>query len=436
MWLTIYYSISSVLMMLCMLLIAEYIFLERDIKYNPVFFAVGFCLIFIFYLLDWEDMAVITPLFLSGIHIGFKRKQRRIRGFLLCIPIMGMCYGILLPYFLIPESKLSEIVDIGMDVVTNGLLLLFWWKGKAWRERFHMEMQYRRLQKWESRLLTAVGMLMWCISMPLTDENTLVDLSVEMKWYIACVSAAAVLLTITVIILVLQGNKSAYYHAVADLNEQYLDAQTQHFQAYQRAQVETRRIRHDMKNHMMCLSHLANVGDVQGIQKYLSELNDMVVQTSLELQCGNGLVDAICNEKYHLAKTRGITFEMDGKLPEQMGMEAVDMCTLFSNALDNGIEALQQMEEQYRTLYLTMNLKNNILYLQFKNATKNEKRKQYGGRTTKKDYINHGFGLENIRLVVERYHGEMHIDVVSEGEISYFILDIMIFMKAEPFTTK
>ncbi|MBQ3515332.1 MAG: GHKL domain-containing protein [Lachnospiraceae bacterium] len=436
MWLTIYYCISALLMMLSMLLVAKYIFLERDIRYNPIFFTVSFCLIFIFYLLDWEDMAVIAPFLLTGVYIGFKRKKRRIRGFFLCIPIMGMCYGIMLPVFLIPEFEYSEMFDLGLDMVINGLLLLFLWKGKAWRERFRVEMQYRSLQKWESRLLIVVGILMWCISIPLVGEQVMATLSVEMKWYIACVSVVAVLLTITVIILVLQGNKSAYYHAVADLNEQYLNAQTQHFQAYQRAQVETRRIRHDMNNHMMCLSHLANEKDLEGIQQYLSKLGDMVAKILPEFQCGNGLIDAICNEKYHLAKMQGIQFEMNGRLPEQLDMEAVDVCTLFSNALDNGIEALQQVQEPYRTFYISVNLKNNILYLQFKNAVKNENLKKYGIRTTKGDCKNHGFGLENIRLVVGRYHGDMHIDVEKKEEISYFILDIMIFMKAEPFTTK
>lgn len=436
MWNIIYDCISSVMLMVCMLMGAKYIFLERNIKCTPVFFIVAFCLMLIFYLLGWEDLAVITPVVLVGMYIGFKRKTRKIRGFFLFLPIMGLYYGMVLPVLLISESNQSQVYYVGMDIVMYGLLFLFLWKGKAWRKRFHVEMQYRCLQKWENRLLIAVGMLMWCISVPLVDEKTLTELPMEMKAYIVCVCVAAVLLTITVIILVLQGNKSAYYYAVADLNKQYLNTQAQHFQAYQKAQIETRRIRHDMKNHMMCLFHLANEKDMDGIVQYLLPLNDMVAQTSTELQCGNGLVDAICNEKYHMAKAKGIQFEMNGKLPEQLEIEAVDLCTLFSNALDNGIEALQKVEESNRILYVTLSMKNHILYLQFKNAAKKEALKVYEGGTTKKDYKNHGFGLQNIRLVVERYHGEMHIDVKKEEEISYFILDIMIFMNAEPFATK
>lgn len=448
MWTVIYESFSACMLLIFMLLVAEYVFLEPCGKYMRPFLAGSFLLI----LAGWiavsgetggsmafpggEELVTVLPVLLVGCYISMIRKKRKIRGFFLCIPVSGIGIGLLLPMLSLPvvmptfSMKQSEIYFLAIDFTGYLFQLLFLWKGGTWRQRFHAKMQYRKLRKWESRLLTAVGISMYIIALPFTDETVLTDLPSDMKWYFGCIAIVAVLLTVTVIILVLRGNESDYYHAVADLNEQYLSAQVRHFQVYQKAQTETRRIRHDMKNHMLCLSHLAQEEDMEGIRSYLGKLTDMSAGISQGVQCGNSLVDAICSEKMELAKEYGIRFEISGRLTEQPGMEAVDLCTVFANALDNGIEALQQAEEADRILFVTVNRKDNILFLQFKNALKADSDKVLSGRTTKKDRINHGFGLENMKLAAKRYHGELHTCINTENGKPFFVLDIMMFCRS------
>lgn len=434
MWTIIYDCLSLMSILIGMRIGAQYVFLEPEVKNPRLFYGASFFLILAVRIFGGEDAALFLPLMLAGISISISRKKRKIRGFFLFIPIMGISLGILLPILSFPEMLIPfsehqlDLYNKCVDFFICVLLILFWWKGKTWRDKFRIEMQYRSLQKWESRLLITVGLLMWVVSGFFPDTGMIIHLQQREKFYIICACVIALVLTVTVIILVSQGNKSAYYYGVAELNKQYLDAQTRHFQAYQKAQVETRRIRHDMNNHIMCLSHLVNTNDFQGVKDYLNKLNVMVAQTSRELQCGNGLVDAICNEKYHWAKQQGIRFELEGRLPEKLSIDAVDLCTLFANALDNAIEAMQQVEESCRVLSLNMNIKENILFLQFKNAVKDNSGTGFIGRTTKKNQVDHGFGLKNIETVVKRYHGEMHAGVEEEKSSLYFILDIMIFL--------
>ena len=50
-------------------------------------------------------------------------------------------------------------------------------------------------------------------------------------------------------------------------------------------------------------------------------------------------------------------------------------------------------------------------------------------KTSKKDTVNHGFGMENIRLTVERYKGSMRYNITKgEGEKKVFTLEIMMMI--------
>lgn len=59
-------------------------------------------------------------------------------------------------------------------------------------------------------------------------------------------------------------------------------------------------------------------------------------------------------------------------------------------------------------------------------------RKNEIGKTSKKDTINHGFGLLNIQNVAKKYNGDMELIKKQEGTIDFFVLQIML---QNPFTT-
>ena len=89
------------------------------------------------------------------------------------IPIMGISMGILMPIMCLPDVlfQVPEVIGaIIVDSLTVILLLFFSWKGKKWREKFELEMQYRKLQRWESRLLICVGVLLFWLVEPLVDN--------------------------------------------------------------------------------------------------------------------------------------------------------------------------------------------------------------------------------------------------------------------------
>lgn len=432
----IYNIFGQCLIMIEMLIVAHYVFLEpRWKRWQYIVNVVSFLLIIASEFLIVSELKVFIGMLCAGVNISIARENRRIRGFFLIIPIFGICCGLAQLIIVLPELLFGVnwvYYDMATDIFSGILLLIFAWKGKCWRDRFELEMQYRKLRRWESRLLIVSGLVMCTVAMYLFGGVDMSEVSPTLKSYIALLVSTAFILMLTMIVLVMQGNKSAYYEAMADVNERYLRAEIAHFNAYQEVQTETRRVRHDMKNHMLCLSHLANEGKLDEIKQYLSQLNLAVEQLDMELHCGNILADAICNEKQQLASEQGISIEIEGRMPEDIRIDSIDICTIFANALDNAIEAVAELDSNKRWIRIEISHQEQILFVRFINPIAS--RKNIFLRTSKKDTLNHGFGLQNIRRSVEKYHGEMCRNVQEEDNYKVYSLEIM-FM-GETFTTK
>lgn len=126
------------------------------------------------------------------------------------------------------------------------------------------------------------------------------------------------------------------------------------------------------------------------------------------------LLNLILNRKFQEAESFGITVEyrfddMCGLLLTQM-----EVCALFTNILDNAIEAIQALaEEKGRWIQLDCARKGRMLVISESNPMPEWKIHFVEGipQTTKKDKWNHGLGMQSIRRVVESYDGYMQIDV-------------------------
>ena len=106
-------------------------------------------------------------------------------------------------------------------------------------------------------------------------------------------------------------------------------------------------------------------------------------------------------------------------------MKAMDICSIFANALDNAIEAADKtVPEAWVDLKIKRNDKFAIIKISNSALGKVDVEKLFmsSGYTSKKDTEHHGFGLSNIRRTVEDYDGL----IKAESEDNSFSLSIMI----------
>lgn len=237
-------------------------------------------------------------------------------------------------------------------------------------------------------------------------------------------SAFALIMVIRVIAV---GTTANYYEELSTMHEKNAKETLAIYESYKEAQIETRKLRHDMRNHFFCIQMLAKEEKYEEMEEYLQNINEAVTDISMKFQTGNDIVDAILNVKQDIAKKKGIQIFLEGNIPIMPFVDAMDWCKIFSNAIDNGIEALEKCEEAKRRLQIQLKSNKHFLVIQIKNPCMEKVQiSENGVVTSKKDAYQHGFGLKNMETALKKYGGELKLTCKEEKEGYVFIVDMML----------
>lgn len=177
---------------------------------------------------------------------------------------------------------------------------------------------------------------------------------------------------------------------------------------------------HDLKHQVAALKH---IHDPTRQNEVIDSLQESVMIYDAMLKTDNEILDTVLTEKTLLCGRHRITLTCmaDGQLLSFM--DAVDLYTLFGNALDNAIEAALPLPEAERLIDLQVRQKAGLILIQVVNrfAGTMEPGEELP-KTSKEDRDWHGFGLKSIRAVAEKYGGLMNL----HGEDGVFTLRITI----------
>jgi len=197
------------------------------------------------------------------------------------------------------------------------------------------------------------------------------------------------------------------------LTEKYLNEQKNHYEYLEKRERETKKFRHDFRSHLELISNLAKNHEVEEIHSYLETLQIKIDELGNSVTVQNGIVDAILNQYYAKALQLGITMEVKGRFPGDCGIDAYDICTIFSNILSNAIEAAAEAEEKYVSVECRYNERNIIIVV--KNSFHSES--ENGSpvlKTQKEDLDYHGYGLTNMKDSVDKYNGVFDIEIKED----------------------
>lgn len=205
--------------------------------------------------------------------------------------------------------------------------------------------------------------------------------------------------------------------------EQHLNSHMKHLDEILVTQNQVKKFKHDFSNHIIALKGYFDSNDCMKGLEYINKLNSMVKCGNEVIETGNTALDAILSTKKAMAESKSIIFVTQIQVPENIGVDAVDLCVIFGNALDNAIEACEKVPVEDRKISLTIICKGNSIFCKIVNAAPEAKKGAL--KTSKNDKNNHGFGIENIKLALEKYNSEPTINYNG----TEFILKFVIFTK-------
>lgn len=206
------------------------------------------------------------------------------------------------------------------------------------------------------------------------------------------------------------------------LNLQY-SCVTQNAEEIKHMYDNIRSMRHDMKNHLLYIANILqdHPDDRKQALNYIQRLINQQESSQRKIVfSGNDSLDAILNSKQIAAQPHGIKFDI--VIAHSLHfMAPEDICVLFGNLFDNAIAAAKHSDAKLIKLniqpqgsYVSIMLANSTNLRVLKNNPTLE--------TTKINHEGHGYGIKNIRKVVQRYHGLIRF--YEENEM--FVCDILL----------
>lgn len=193
--------------------------------------------------------------------------------------------------------------------------------------------------------------------------------------------------------------------------QSYMKIEHRHFDEIKAKDENLRKFRHDIKGHIEIIKHYFDIDEVENAKKYLAQLDNEFSNARLLYNTGNPVVDSILSMKHNLIVENNIEISLNGNFRLLNNIDDFAICTIFQNAVQNAIEACEKIEpDNKRFVEITCNNVNDDLFVQFTNPVfKPVNIKNNAITTTKKDYVNHGFGLKQIEKVTEDIRGNLFI---------------------------
>lgn len=190
-----------------------------------------------------------------------------------------------------------------------------------------------------------------------------------------------------------------------------VDMQYKYYLGLQESQSKVKRLYHDINNHMICMKSICENKDMA--DKYINSLNKEINGYKNLFNSGNVILDIILNEKKSICDKNNIELDCDVNFSKCDFIEMVDICSIFSNILDNAIEASNKILD--KNIKKHINIRGTIVKRYFIVKCENNKTnivviKKNKFITDKKDKDLHGLGLESIKQSVEKYSGNLEVE--------------------------
>lgn len=189
-------------------------------------------------------------------------------------------------------------------------------------------------------------------------------------------------------------------------NKELLKKQLEYYQNCDILDTELRKFRHDIKNHFICMEHLFQNGNIEDLQSYFEDLNQSFSFQERIYFSGNHIIDAVLNHDLPHHCLHHVNIIVYGSLLENCAVSSMDLCTIFSNMLSNAIASANRCDASMRPeLSIQFMTGTHYFSICVTNSICPQDALDLNQKSKKRENRNHGFGLNKIKEVIEKYNG-------------------------------
>ena len=223
---------------------------------------------------------------------------------------------------------------------------------------------------------------------------------------ILCVSLVLLFSNISLIRMISRIMKDYEIKTENRLIKEKMNMQCQHYLSLQESQETVKKLHHDINNHMICIKKIH--GNNSLASEYINEISNQIESCNYNFDTKNMVLDIILTEKKYICDKDSIDFLVDINFEKCKFMEMIDICSIFSNILDNAIEACNKIKNKDKKIILKGTIVNDFFVVKCVNTKENDVILS-GNKimTDKKDKNLHGIGINSIKSSVKKYDGNV-----------------------------
>ena len=185
---------------------------------------------------------------------------------------------------------------------------------------------------------------------------------------------------------------------------------------------------HDIRKHLQSIRVLNEQGEREKIAAYIDRIvHSSDLQGSVQV-CDNVSLNALLCRYTQLCQEQGIDFHADVRSGLLASLTYHDLTALFSNLLDNAVEASSGVPEGYIELSITQQENASLTVLSLINSCPENPFSGKTGRlvSSKKDSLRHSYGIRSIERVVKAYHGDMQMYYEEERQEFHTVITLLL----------
>ncbi len=230
------------------------------------------------------------------------------------------------------------------------------------------------------------------------------------------VLVASILLAVLFIVLLVRQqtlkNRALNVQLENEKYRLYLQGQEEHIQMLLEDDERRRRLKHDLRAHMLVLNTYAQKGELENVKGYLQKMEEGLCEEQVKSYTGILGVDAIINDIHKKATAENVILDFEGALMQRQDIAVFEWCVLFSNLLTNALEATRECDAEKRIEVKIANIQEKVALI-VRNTCSENKLGAERPQTTKQDKMNHGLGLKNVEEIVKKRDGTINYNAIN-----------------------
>ncbi len=183
-----------------------------------------------------------------------------------------------------------------------------------------------------------------------------------------------------------------------------IELRDEQYQRIYETMENSRKMRHDLKHHLLTLKGFLDDGDILKAEEYLKQYFEDIRKYEIVRFCDNQVVNMLVSYYYSLAGENGTELAVHINIPKELSIQTPDLSILLGNLLGNAIDGTSTVPAENRTIRLHMLCRGNMLVVTVDNSFDGKAIQNAAGYLSTKQGHG-GLGLKSLADIAQKYDG-------------------------------